>query len=73
MGAWVTWLVEHPTLGFGFSHDLQIRRWSPMLGYTLSREYASPLPLPLLLIECSLSLSLSEINLKKKKKIAGIC
>ena len=52
MGAWVAQSVKHPTLDFGSSHDLTIRKFKPRVGlYTDSVEPAWD--------SLSLSLSLS--------------
>ena len=39
-GAWVAWLVKHPTLGFSSGHDLMVVGLSPFLGSVLSVESA---------------------------------
>ena len=39
-GTWVTKLVKHLILGFGSGYDLRVVRLSPILGSTLSNEFA---------------------------------
>lgn len=57
---WVTESVKHQTSGFCSGRDLRVVRWSPPLGLTFSREWASlPLPLPLSLPAPARALSLS--------------
>lgn len=39
-GAWVAQFVKHLTPCFGSGHNVRVVRWSPMLGFMLSREFA---------------------------------